>query len=189
MTAGKGKARSIFAIRQLPPTLISVCLAVGLLGAAAEGALAGESSSPQRCRFVYPTPGPNPWSAAQNQLAPGDPTVIRLCRYSGLNDQPGPPRDVLIDSHLITAQKLINRLVRKWDALKRPNPGPEACANDQGRAVVAFLSYPNGRHVTIVTQYSGCEWATNGDVTGTFNRHLWHQLLELTPSPPGHPTW
>lgn len=129
------------------------------------------------------------WPAAEQQLAPVGPNVIRLCRYSGLNDQPGPPRDVLIDSRLITNQMLISGLVRQWDQLERPPDKAFACPSDQGRNVVAFLSYPDGRQVTVVTSYGGCWWADNGDVAGMYNHHLWHQLVTLTPGPPGRTTW
>lgn len=170
---------------------ISVCLIVGLPGVGATGALASESASAPRCRYVE-YPGHNAWPVAEQQLAPAEPSAIRLCRYSGLNDQPtvhGHPRDVLLSSRLITDQKLISSLVQQWDELERPGPGAVACPNDQGRVVTALLSYPNGRHVTVATSYTGCEWASNGDVAGVYNRHLWHELVKLTPRQPGKPTW
>jgi hypothetical protein len=95
----------------------------------------------------------------------------------------------LLASRLITSQKLINSLVHQWNQLKRPKPGVVACPADSGRDVVAFLSYPNGRHVTVVTDYSGCVLASNGDIAGRYDRHLWHELLKLTPNRLGKATW
>lgn len=89
---------------------------------------------------------------------------------------------MLLSVRLITNQKLISSLVQQWDALKRPKPGATTCGGESGRNVVAYLSYPNGRRVTTATQYSECWVATNGDIGGRYDRHLWHELLKLTPA-------
>jgi hypothetical protein len=89
--------------------------------------------------------------------------MINLCRYSGFNAQ---PRFKLRGSDLVTGGSPLHRLVRRFDSIK-PFPRHEAfaCPNDDGSQVVATLYYRRQHEVRISVTLSGCQTATNGDLT------------------------
>jgi len=125
----------------------------------------------------------NRWRAARHELAPPGPSVIRLCRYSGLDARP--PLS-LLGSALVRSARTRHRLVRRLDSLPPP-PSIAACPNDSDTAIVAHLAYPRGRQVTVRIGLDGCRTATNGDVwrtaAGSVGDRLITQLERLTDPP------
>jgi hypothetical protein len=91
---------------------------------------------------------------------PPDATAIRLCRYSGLNAH---PRLTLVASRLVTSAGVVRQLVGEFDRLPRLH-GVVACPMDDGSQIVALVSYPAGRRVTISVGLTGCRLVTNGSV-------------------------
>jgi hypothetical protein len=110
------------------------------------------------------------------RLAPPGPTAIRLCRYSGLNDA-HPLR--LARSVSVRRPRLEQLLVSEFGRLPRFAPGAIACPMDDGSQIVALLSYPGGRSVSVSVGLSGCTRVTNGDVVRT--------ALGIGPSPRSGP--
>jgi hypothetical protein len=146
-------------------------LAVGLTACSAASAARPAStdsdppaSRPPACAGTSPTRiAPNPWSQARVRLAPGGAAAIRLCRYAGLNGHP--PRS-LVRSTLVTHRAAVGRLVRAFDRLPAAT-GTFNCPVDDGSAIVALLTYPHGRAVTISVRLRGCQSVTNGDLRRT----------------------
>jgi hypothetical protein len=103
----------------------------------------------------------NPWPPAQQQLAPPGPSMINLCRYSGLNSH---PTFKLLGNDLVADSQTIGKLVHRFDALKPLPPGQTfACPADDGSQVLATLYYRQ-HQVTISTELTGCNGVTNGDL-------------------------
>ena len=150
---------------------VLAALAVGLTACGAASAARPAStppdpsaSRPPACAGTAPTRiAPNPWSQARAQLAPGDATSVRLCRYAGLNGHP--PRS-LLRSRLITRRSAVAGLVQAFDRLPAAT-GTFNCPVDDGSAIVALLAYPHGRTVTISVGLRGCQSVTNGDARRT----------------------
>jgi hypothetical protein len=105
----------------------------------------------------------NSWSAARSELAPAGPTAILLCRYAGLNAL---PRRALTRTALITNAATVASLVRGFDRLPSAS-GTFNCPLDDGSEIVALLTYPHGRMVTISVHLRGCQMVTNGDLRRT----------------------
>jgi hypothetical protein len=103
------------------------------------------------------------WSAARHVLAPPGAGTIRLCRYSGLNAR---PPLALVASRRLESRRLVRRLVREFDRLPALR-GVVACPNDDLSQIIALLSYPAGRLVSINVGLSGCALVTNGSVHRT----------------------
>lgn len=165
--------------------LVAACCAVGaivgifVITAASPGmpAAAGRVHGPARCSAKAPTKIPaNPWAPAMQQLARSGATMIRLCRYTGLNGA-HPLR--LARSASVTRARLVRVIVREFDRLPRFAPGAIACPMDDGSQIVARLSYPGGHSVSISVGLSGCTRVTNGDVVRT--------ALGIAPSPHSGP--
>jgi hypothetical protein len=92
-------------------------------------------------------------------LAPPGATAIRLCRYGAL------PSLLLQRSVLQTSLSLVSGLVRVFDRLPQPPPGPVACPADNGSQIVALVAYPAGQRVTISVDLTGCAIVTNGSLS------------------------
>jgi hypothetical protein len=156
-------------MRQPPTRLVSALAAAIAIGLTACGAAtaagpaavkAGPPPSPAACPPAAPTAiPPNSWAAARSELAPPGATSVRLCRYSSI-----PSR--LVRSVLIGTRSTVTTLVAELDQLP-PFKGSYACPNDDGSQVVALLTYPNGRRVTVVAHLRGCSPVANGSVVRT----------------------
>ena len=141
--------------------LLTLACCVALL----VGATAARAARPALCHTKAPQQVPaNGWAAAQSQLAPPGASAIRLCRYSGLNDH---PRLRVVRATLLTRQVWVQKLIREFDDLPAPPPGPTACPADLGTEIVAQIAYPDGHAVTISVEMTGCVTVTNGSVTRT----------------------
>jgi hypothetical protein len=104
----------------------------------------------------------NSWPRVRHRLAPRGAQSIELCRYSGLNSHPA---SALAGSDYITNHRTIDRLVRRFDALKRM-PRGVFCPADDGSQVLATLFYA-GHQVTISTRLTGCQLVSNGEIERT----------------------
>jgi hypothetical protein len=145
-------------VRRLTRVLAVVSI---VLPVAAAGA--GTAASPAHCPSHVPANiAANQWPAAKMELAPSGATAIRLCRYIGLNHKHARS---LGRSRLLTKQTLVSDLVTKFDALHAAPAGAVACPNDDGAMILAQLAYPDGHRVSIGVSLSGCQFATNGDLT------------------------
>jgi hypothetical protein len=149
---------------------ILAALAVGLTACGAARAArpgsapSGPSARPPACAAIGPTRvPPNSWSQARSQLAPAGATAIRLCRYAGLNDH---PQRGLLRSALVTSRTTVASLVQDFDRLPAAT-GTFNCPVDDGSAIVALLTYPHGRALTISVGLRGCQSVTNGDLRRT----------------------
>ncbi|MGD0386993.1 MAG: carboxypeptidase-like regulatory domain-containing protein [Solirubrobacteraceae bacterium] len=137
-------------------------LAVLALAATGVGARAAASVKPASCpaRVLRQVPA-NDWAPARAQLAPHGAAVLRLCGYAGLN---GAAPLALERTLLVSDGGLIAHLVDEFDALP---PYPKAglfCPLDDGSQVLALLTYPGGRRVTVALDETGCNRVSNGDV-------------------------
>lgn len=161
------------------------CLVLAIIGAAGSRAGPSQASSaagsasraqPARCaqKHVSERVEPNPWPRAHRQLAPSGAHAMRLCRYSGLNVS---PRTRLVRSRLLTNPALVTELVGQFNQLPPFPPGVFACPADNGSQIVALLAYPNGNHVTIMFELTGCQTATNGDLVRVANGYGTHPGL------------
>jgi pimeloyl-ACP methyl ester carboxylesterase len=106
----------------------------------------------------------NSWPRTHRHLAPKGALEINLCQYSGLNAHPA---SSLVGSDLVKRQRVIRRLVAKFDALRAfPKGVFIGCPADDGSQVVTTLFY-SGHQVTISTGLTGCEQVTNGNLRRT----------------------
>jgi hypothetical protein len=150
---------------------VLAAIAVGLTACGAASAAKPAStpsgppaSRPPACVAAGPNRiAPNSWSQARSQLAPTGASAIRLCRYAGLNGHP--PRS-LVRAALVTSRTTVASLVQAFDRLPA-GTGTFSCPVDDGSAVVALLSYPHGRVLTISVGLRGCQVVTNGDLRRT----------------------
>lgn len=151
-----------------------VALAVGLTAcgsaSAANSASHPAAATPEppartaACPDTAPAQFPaNSWSSARAELAPAGPTEIRLCRYAGLNARPS---RALTRTALITNSATVTGLVRGFDRLPSAS-GTFHCPLDDGSEIVALLTYPHERTVTISVGLRGCQTVTNGDLRRT----------------------
>jgi hypothetical protein len=104
----------------------------------------------------------NPWSPAQQMLAPHRARVINLCRYA--SGRPGESSLKLAGNALVDRRRTIRQLIHKFDALKRYSGPPLHCPADRGDEVLAFLYY-RFHKVTIVVGLTGCRNAGNGNLS------------------------
>ncbi|MGH2895996.1 MAG: hypothetical protein ACRDPM_22385 [Solirubrobacteraceae bacterium] len=115
---------------------------------------------PGRCPGTAPTPLPaERWARARDQIAPPGATAVRLCRYSGTSAK-------LITSRLIKTRSVIEKLASDFNALS-PATGAIACPAGNLAQILALLAYPGPKSVSISTQLTGCQTATNGSITRT----------------------
>jgi hypothetical protein len=165
--------------------MVALLLAAG--GVAAYEATAEDSPKAPPCEHAASQQvGRNHWSEARQRLAPEWPRVIRLCRYSGLNDHPS---SVLLRARLVSDPQLVRHLVREFDKLPRFPRGTIACPTDDGRQIVALLAYADEREVVIHARLTGCNAVTNGEEIRTaagfgnppaFGPQLLRELERLT---------
>lgn len=158
---------SVTRVRRLWRRRLTMAILAGVQAVIA-GAVLSAGSASANSAPTCPNTAPqgtqtNPWPPAERRLAPRGARTINLCRYSGMNTQ---PNFRLVGSHLVSRRATIRRLVHRLDALKSAPPNQAfACPADDGSQVVATLLYPAQRQVQISVTLSGCETATNGDVT------------------------
>jgi hypothetical protein len=96
-------------------------------------------------------------------MAPRGATVVRLCRYAGLNARPSLK---LRRSMLVADPGTIAELIANLDAL-RPIKGAFSCPTSNGSRVLALLAYPDGHRLTISVGTGGCGIVTNGKLVRT----------------------
>jgi hypothetical protein len=123
------------------------------------------SGKPTHCSPTAPRGmAPERWPAARQTLAPAGASAIRLCRYSGLNAH---PRLTLVRARLLDRAGLVTQLVKRFDGLPLAPRGAVSCPADDGSEIVALVSYPGGREVSISVGLRGCLQVTNGSVNRT----------------------
>jgi hypothetical protein len=92
----------------------------------------------------------------------GTPDQATVCRYAGLND---PHPHALVQSATMGAAQAAT-LARDLDRAK-PFPVGVAynCGIDLGQADLLLFGFPDGHHVDVQLDMTGCRTATNGQRT------------------------
>ncbi len=120
------------------------------------------------------------------ELVPTGPVALRLCRYSGFNDQ---LPLALARSRIVTQKVLVAQLAQELDTLPPfPTRHPFHCPSDDGSQIVALFAYASSQHVTVAVDRTGCNRVTNGDLVRIANgyqdtpvaQHLNTELWRLT---------
>ncbi len=144
---------------QAPTAAVLALVAIAATGIAARASTGVQPRScPARVLFHVPA---NDWAPARAQLAPRGAAALRLCGYAGLN---GAAPLALERSLLVNDGGLIAHLVDEFDALPPYPKGGLFCTLDDDSQVLALLTYPGGRRVTVALDETGCNRVSNGDV-------------------------
>lgn len=118
-----------------------------------------ENCPPRRPRRIVRTS----WLPAHHELMPPGAVAARLCSYSGLGSSQGrfPPHS-LTRSRLVDTAGPLADLAADFNALPTlPQPLIQ-CPLGDGSEIVAFITYPGGRSLTITLRNTGCAEVTNG---------------------------
>jgi hypothetical protein len=99
-------------------------------------------------------------------VAPPGAVALRLCRYSGVNAH---PRRQLVRTADVRRRARVARLVGLLDRLP-DMPSPVSCPNDDASRIVALVTYPRRRVLTLDIELSGCQTVSNGRVHKTAAR-------------------
>ncbi len=164
----RGLARN--ACRGMPAlALVVVTLATGCGTSATLSSTSTAGAHPVAFVHVPACPARNPttmpsesWAPARATLAPLGATLMRICRYAGLND--GHPL-ALIATGLVSSSRSIAAIARELDRLPPFPTGALSCPMDDGSALLIYLGYRQGQTVTIGVALTGCGGASNGSVT------------------------
>jgi len=93
-------------------------------------------------------------------FVPGHPTELLACRYHGAN-QPQPAGS-LAKSARFTPGPIVSELN---SARRVPTGVAYNCPASFGDTILLIFQYANGSRLTISTPTSGCQFATNGDLS------------------------
>jgi hypothetical protein len=118
-----------------------------------------ENCPPRRPRRIVRTS----WPPAHHELMPPGAVAARLCSYSGLgNSHDRFPPLSLIRSRLVDTAGPLAGLAADFNALPPLPKQLIQCPLGDGSEIVAFITYPGGRPLTITLRDTGCPEATNG---------------------------
>jgi hypothetical protein len=105
-------------------------------------------------------------------LVPGDPTVVTICRYAGLN------RPVRVGTLIrsVVLRDGVAALAAELNVGRDVGPASYSCPADDGARAVLLFSYPRGPALPVVVDLAGCRFASNG-ARAVFTRPQLHDRL------------
>jgi hypothetical protein len=133
------------------------CLAVALSAAVILAPVA-HATAQGGCSARTPTDQPGQHSGTADSLVPDAPSSVELCRYGGLNDEPG----LSLEGDRALAAAATAKLAADLNALPATSPGVTSCPYDDGSAVTATFGYDNAPPVQATVHLEGCRGADNG---------------------------
>lgn len=117
---------------------------------------------------------------SENELVPGKPERLLLCRYRGMNFGKRSLR--LATSKLDSDPERVRLIADGLNELPPFPDGVHTCPFDEGARTYALFAYPNDAPVVVELRFEGCSVASNGraDVT-QFGGPVARQVMNFVP--------